>query len=419
MMKKILHINIIIVLFILSVLGFYISESFKYLYDIYSIYILIYLSLFKKSKFKLDIDKYQLIYFIIFICIMIISVISNISNRDACIDFIRIFIAVILIYKILAVYGENYIYNFLNQFIFLMFIINIFGIFEFITRINIFQNFALEGYKSWFSDSVTVVNFRSFSIFIHPIIYGTILSINLICLINLKSSMKKIFYFLNLILIVINIYGTKSRSSWIAISIVFIIYIIFKIKKINNIKLTKKNFLYSYIILILSFILIIIFRNGINNIFESIINRFTYNFFNDVSRIQRISTINLILKNSIKNPFYIIMGHGFKTVGTFMLNNKIIISGFTSTDNQYMTFIYEFGYIFLIIYILFLLKTFINIFKSKNKLQLLFCIIFIDISINMFFYEAFGWKDVLLWLILSLILSSTIKFKRIKGSCKS
>lgn len=65
------------------------------------------------------------------------------------------------------------------------------------------------------------------------------------------------------------------------------------------------------------------------------------------------------LSNNFKNIF---LGNGLKTSGDFMRKNSVVLNGFGSMDNQYMTMIYDLGLIFTIVFCVYI---FYNIFFIK------------------------------------------------------
>jgi hypothetical protein len=183
--------------------------------------------------------------------------------------------------------------------------------------------------------------------------------------------------------------------------------------KFNIISLIK----YSFALIV--FILLFVSCNNYVKQFSGVIyNKFLAaisNNYDDISRIQRLGTIkeivNYMLNNGVAN---FLLGNGFRTVESFMQSHTVVISGFTTTDNQYMSFFYEFGFLSLILYVVMIILTIIKILKNNN-LRYMNCLssyIFLSISINMFFYESFGWTDMFILLMISLTFMSINKIEK-------
>ncbi|WP_415522930.1 O-antigen ligase family protein [Clostridium sp.] len=208
----------------------------------------------------------------------------------------------------------------------------------------------------------------------------------------------------------INLFFTGSRSSWIALVITLIIYY-FKIiisKIINSdFKITYKKIYVSIFIFLLSVIILFIFSNYILSVINIILQRIitaTNNSYGDVSRLQRLGTIRIIYNYMLNNGIVnFLFGNGFKSVNIFMLNNPVVISGFSTTDNQYLSFFYDFGFLGLLLYIIIIIYSVIIFFKNNilniNNLSIL-C--FLTISVNMFFFNSYTRYNVLIFLIVTM-----------------
>lgn len=400
--RKALRFNIIFVVFITLILEFYFNNRLTYLTEILLVGSLLFMYIFKKNKYNITFNNN--IYFVaFFLIVFLIQCIRNINSIGAIVLFTRIVLINSLLFKILKVYGKEYIKHAFILIIVLMFILNFISIFEFINKTSFYKNILNPEQLRWL-DSIGQESFRVRSVFVHPIIYGTLLNINLIVLIYLKKYFNKQFYYINYLLIIVNLYATKSRSCWITF-VILILLIYTQNFKFKN-KINKKRLINNYFIIFIIIIFIIIFSNNISNILEGVIYRFTYKSDNDISKLQRIGTIRNIIQFSFSRWTIMFFGMGINTVGKFMLSNPVILPEFASTDNQYMTFLYEMGIIFLISFLIYFLYNLLKMYRCKNLFSKVIILIMISIAINMFFYNIYGWKIVLFFLMGSVLLSS-------------
>ena len=144
-----------------------------------------------------------------------------------------------------------------------------------------------------------------------------------------------------------------------------------------------------------------------------------------MSEGQRIGSIIYILKDFIFNSNFIqmIIGHGYLASCDKMLQVVIVIENFSTTDNQFLTILYDYGLVGLLITIGFIVKNLIHVLKNKNMDMFYIHLALLGFWVNSFFYESLRWSNVFtiaLFLIGVLIYSNeNIKHQAIKDSLKS
>jgi hypothetical protein len=300
-------------------------------------------------------------------------------------------------------------YRFYDYFIKIMNAIVIINFIEIITKHNIFYKFlrtnAQNAAKTIYLSST--VNFRAFSIFAHPIIYG----IFLVCLYWCNNFLIKNKYIKISIqvIIIINLYFTQARSAYLAFIITVILYYI---KLLVNQMHKQFKLRYTDIILfsftsVLVIIGCVLIKNEIFNMYNQLYMKFitiTNDSYNDPSRIQRLgmtkSIINYMLNNGIVNFLF---GNGFGSISQFLKNIQILIVGYSTSDNQYMSYLYEFGFVGLSLYCLILICSVIHFFKVNNtNMRMLPIMCILTISISMIFIEANIWADLYMFLIINM-----------------
>lgn len=330
---------------------------------------------------------------------------------------VSIYTFVIFILFNINVENKSYMITFYKYFTIIFNIFNIIDLYEAFTKTNLFFNFILPKMAT----SYGIVGFRAYSIFLHPIVYGMMLVILFWC--N-KFILKNRFNKLVLqIIVIVNLFFTQARSAWIAFAVTIILYcskvIITKIRtriktktktkiKIHNSKIASIKICITIFALLVITICIIIFSKNIVDIWGLIYKKFitaTSDSYGDVSRLQRLGTITDIEQYMFNNgSINFLFGNGFGTMTDFMKNIYVVIMNFPTSDNQYLSIFYEFGFVGLFLYITIIVSVIIKFFKNDisdiNNLPILS---FLIISVSMFFFESFRWTDVFILLIISMI----------------
>lgn len=333
----------------------YMGNNLSFLYDVFIIISLGYLRIMKTKKYNVTIDRSKKIYLIYFFIIILICTIMKFNDLGVILYFLRIMLLSLLCYRTIEIYGEAYIFSFFIGISKMMFILNIISILELVTKNQFLYN-HLAAVKA---EQVISTTSRLSSVFSHPIVYGNMLVITLAIILTLKNRFNKKYYFISIILIMVNLYYTQSRSSWIA-CICLIIMMIF-LNLLSKKQITIKGILKKFLIVAVVLCSIFAFRQIINEAITNISYRFSFQDGSELSMNQRLGTMNNIMNNLMDNKSRILIGNGINSIHDFMLDHYVQIADFASADNQYLTFIYDLGLMFTIITIIYLFKC-INIF---------------------------------------------------------
>lgn len=281
-------------------------------------------------------------------------------------------------------FAHKYDKHYCEKVLFLFYLVILFaavmGLIEFFTKKNLF--FPSYG-NPW-------EEYRVSSLFKHPIIYAAMLLIGVFySLFFLKKPIVKYF---SLIIFLVGIYSSKSRSLWISLIFGFLILVLASFSH----KIKKNTVLKLFIIIGLGFIFLISPLGS--QMVDNIISRFT-NMSDTVDSIQRLGTIeyfsNLLYNEG--NFITLFLGHGEDAASIVMLNTTIQIENFSTTDNQYVLFLYNYGLIVLIFIVLMLIKACVHLivnYKSINRIERFILITIITQSIGAFFYELTEVKSV-------------------------
>lgn len=374
-----------------------------------------------KPRISYD-NKFLSLSVLFYVYIILISILnlSSIDLKDV-LKTASIAVLFVIILVKLSVCGKEYISNFYKHFVYLINAFALVNIYEILTKKSVFYIFLSSAAKYWQVYAFGTDVFRTFSIFEHPIVYAVFLLVLFWC--NNFIIKNKVIKYLLQINILVNLFFTKSRSVWIALCITVFVYclkaIISKLQN-HNLKITyKKVFKLSFTLAVL-IILICIFSKQVSIIFNIMSQRLitvTNDSYGDISRLQRLGTIKTInyymLNNGIVNFLF---GNGIGAVNKFMINNPVVIAGFTTTDNQYLAFFYNFGVTGIFIYILIIFLAIVKFFNTDIKnIDNLSILCFLSISVSMFFFESFGWTDVFIFLTISIAFMSLKKDKSNKG----
>ncbi|WP_226528052.1 O-antigen ligase family protein [Metabacillus niabensis] len=395
-----LNINVILIGIVAGIMWrFPITSTVIYLY-MAGLLLLLLLKLFRDSDLRIS-RKNSLI---LIISILFILTIYLVSFDEIAFVTKRYLILVILIFYLffsLLRYGVGYMENFYKQLTVFLNILSVANLYQVIFRKPLLLNYmdlAEVGYNYHFGSAA----YRTMSVFHHPIICGLFFIIAFLC--NMYLIKSPIKYVLQ-VLLLLNIYTTSSRSAWLALALIIMVYILLNNKRfIFSILRPRVNYLKAInICIITSFVFLFLILN-FDEIAKTIIDRFGDSLTKnstDGSNLQRTLTIAMIFDHMFDNGGSILLfGHGAGTVGDFMLRNPVLIKDFGTTDNQYLSWFFEFGLVGITSYLSLVLFIIIKYFKNKNRhwTKDLSFLCFVVISFELVFFDAIGWPVVFVML---------------------
>lgn len=320
------------------------------------------------------------------------------------------FLIILFLYFSFSKYGESSVEKIYMGLMFILNLLAILNIYQMIFKRPILINY-LNLLENSYSYNFGTSLYRTFSVFGHPIIAGIFFSA--LFFINHYLMNSNIKYLLQII-VLMNIYSTMSRSSWIAFLMGLVILIGFRFSSLNGkTSIMKKNVTYKRLVYILiSFLIIgiglLMITPYLSGFMTQIVSRFGDSISKnstDYSNLQRTETIKLVVRHMLKSNFInLIFGNGFNTSSSFMVANPIFIKGFSSTDNTYLSILFEYGLLgvlFLLYLIIKLIYKFFTISKTNRIYELSF-ICTVVISVNAFFFEISGWPTVSIFLAFCL-----------------
>lgn len=231
-------------------------------------------------------------------------------------------------------------------------------------------------------------NSRMDSFFGHPITYGSILIFGFwMTLYLFKSALVR--GILN-IYIILGLLSTKSRSAWIAVALIGLLFLV----KNSSSHLSKKKTFLLVLCIIAAFAFT--FTPQFKSIYESIFSRFS-GTMKTASATQRLGSYAYIFMCLISgNPIQIFIGHGEGSANSVMEMTTITLTSFATTDCQYLTVLYDYGFAGLLMVVSFAIKLVRDYFKTicDSEQEMLILSIVGGGYITAFFYDIYGWLSI-------------------------
>lgn len=302
--------------------------------------------------------------------------------------------------------------------------VSCFGLYEIYTH-----QFIL---KSIVKTSSTAANFgilyveiyhRIVTFFGHPIIFGVFLTFIWIILLYYPYE-KKLIDWIAKILVLINIIGTQSRSSYISVAIITVIWLAMNrgknIKKVLNLK----NICCAFIVIVIICSILALnekWGSDLNVYLQSLYIRWTAGISSTTdsgSDMIRLIIMNKALEflGQRENLGTLLFGHGYGYGGYFLNKYNVITwTDWYAMDNQYLTCIFETGLIsiFLHLSIIFrALKAALD--KNSERWVRVGGFSLCSIYITAYFFESFSWSVVLFIYFLSLVMVASARKKEKK-----
>ncbi|MGQ5708296.1 O-antigen ligase family protein [Lactobacillus sp. PSON] len=385
----ILTVVLSIACFILMLFGITTNDLFSYII-VFGILLLLGW-MFNMGYMYIKINNTQKIWGLFLVYTVIITLFSSLIMNNIKSN-INLIILNLLFYIILLYFSQ-----FCDKRLFLVILKNFFAvcvilaIFEYITKIQLYRSFitdsaALKTFQSF--GTVGTSQYRLMLFFSHPIYFALFLNIFLmmLLLIPYKSRMLNVMmYILALFCLIL----TQSRSGWIAYVVILLIYLL-KMGKIKKINLKFWGYIFLLILFcIVSYRIIAIIAP---NIFDNINNIFSQRLsivINSPEIASGARMANLSLINYVNNDWLKIFGGG-NGYALYLLTAHPTVNGWTNAvDNQYLTFILNYGLIGIAIFLFFIYKVLIDLKHSKNNLNILLALSIITFCIMGYFFEFY------------------------------
>lgn len=405
MSLKITTIILLSAIIIVDVLNLNITS--EYIYLAMWVFLFLYYLIVKKQKFTFQFNILQKI-FILFILFGFVS--TAINKMISTIDYFhstssyyveQYIIPFIVIYLLTRVCDRRF---FLKAFRNIMVIFSMIGLFEYITKIQFYTklinaSLAVMNFQKY--GNANLINYRTTLIFYHPIYYGTLLVVTLTILFYYPIKNKTI-QAIALFLVIINLILTGSRSSWFGSLLVLFVWIC-KRGRLNKIAATQRIFRDAVYIgcgMLLLVCIAFFNPNFTNSISEVVTNRMTSLSQSNASGA-RVANLNLIF---YMNNFHLaLLGGGMNFGKTLLMYHPSIDNWTSAVDNQFLTFILDYGIIGFLLFFTFLLECIFLLKKSKSTINSAVLTSVIAISFCSYFFEFFTSNNIINYLFFILI----------------
>ena len=409
-----MEINIITLIFVIAIILKFGSHSFLFAIITGCVFIYCFFSQNRQSFSSTNnvIAKNKLLS-LGFLISLFSSVINSIFNSDIKYNYVL----EVVLYGLLTIlgviiynkYGTNYILKGFKQIIYILIPLSLLGVWEFISEYNFFLNYVTEVADSMFWNKG--INYRISSLFLHPIPCANAFLIGLV--LTYFSLERGRFRTISILMMLVGLFLTQSRSSWIAAFLVFLLY---NIQKSKNPRILMSKILKGSIFLL--GVLIVALQFEVVN--EILTKRFTAADSSLNEDYQRIATWIYIYNAFINsNVFQMLFGHGSHACSFVMLKTTLEWEDFNTTDNLYISDIYNFGFIYFIIIIIQAFRM-IKQLKYSDKFNTSLIGVVLGSEIVFFFYEPFVHYSmmVLFFLCFGILLASFNKPKNIVNYSK-
>lgn len=340
------------------------------------------LTLFKKI-FK----KYYQVFVLAFISLFsnIIFGITNSNYISANIEIILYYIIMIYPIFLCEKKGEEYVSDGIKGISNIVVLTAVYGIYEGILKTNpIITMFR----PSWILFAEGLTEYRSYSVYMQPVIYANVLLFSFLVEFNNK---KGVVSFIKILILSVAVYLTKTRTAWIMLVVMLLFYFLKEcILCLSRDSIVIKKKLIAPLIFL--FISAICFVNTslFKSMIEIIIERLS-SLGGSTSLSQRSGTIMVFIRQLMDEfDLRFIFGHGHEASYYFMLENRIVINNFATTDNEWISILYNYGFLILLTYLSMFVYSISLFIRSGNKFVIMITSIFIMNSIYMISWESYS-----------------------------
>ena len=336
------------------------------------------------------------IYYVLFMfAIIVISIINAKNISRTANNFLILFLIMIFFVIRTNNQDDSYIYKMFDQFKSFFIVIAVLNIYQIVLHKPILSNFLASNINpkaSLFGNS----EFRTMSVFANALVAGSGFLVGLIFSYYLIKD--KLMKFFMIILMLWNIYSTQSRSTWLSLALIFFLILLIDITRTDVFRV-RFNYNLVMIFPIILIIVVIVCVLLLHTSFVSeVISRFgdslNVNNSTDISNLQRIGGLKLVLSNI--TGIHWIFGYGNGSVADLLESNRIVLSDFKTLDNQYFTILYENGILGIVFILIPLITSLKRLFfdKNINRYGNALYISCISLYFTFFFYEGIYWNTI-------------------------
>lgn len=285
----------------------------------------------------------------------------------------------------------------------------LYGIFEAIVSYNIFEQYFVADYiRGYYGTAL----YRIASIYMHPIVCGQIFLIGFWLVVYFYDKWIRT---ISLIVLILGIYYTKSRSIWGGLAFSIIIFGLVKvIDFFKEHKMQKKKLLYVLCTIGCIYVLyrIGIFDTIINNVCERILAA-RGSKSELIRQSMSMYTVNYMFCDA--SLFQKVFGYGLDSSKLWLDNSNVFMKAYDAIDNSYLTILYEFGLFGLLTTVCLFIRKIIRCFYKKSntyRLNNASVMAIVACVIPLCFYDFYGWLPVYILFIYCVVSSNVPNYIR-------
>ncbi len=274
------------------------------------------------------------------------------------------------------------------------------GVYETFSKTSVFLRFIYVSSRRMNTSGLGTTAARARTFFIHPTICAVfcVFTWCVFLYYPLKNKWLNIF---SMLLILICMLGTQSRSSWIAFALISVVFIIQKFIN-RDVKVSVPQLVLLGSFLLATVIVFFLFNDFFEERLAVVWNRWQSGMdINNAANYNRVAMIKLGIRDFAKDRrIYQLFGRGLG-YGYRLLQRHSIRGWRGAVDNTFLTTLLDYGIIgctFLIGYLLIIIKC---IFE-KRKIYQLCGLVLLSLYVSCFFYDMYGWFTPNLLISMSL-----------------
>ena len=225
------------------------------------------------------------------------------------------------------------------------------------------------------------LNTRMRSLYNHPIIYADMVLLALYIELSLRRDSD--YSFFRTAILLLGLFLSQTRSAWISLPILLAAYCFSKSRV--RVGLDK-----VILVLIPLFAVAFISMTSIG-LADAIVDKF-HMFNTDASFSQRIGAIEYMVKLMSGNQLSALLGSGYGSSSVEISNVTIVIDGFTTVDNGWLSMVFDFGLLFSAVFVTAVFRLIKRGLRTYSAEYAAIAIgVILLCFLNMCFYDMLSW----------------------------
>lgn len=354
---------------------------------------------------------YKLLYFYFFYTLLITLLNAEYLSDMFIVGIKRIILGVLALFVLSMVLRHINTFCFMKCYRIFIIILGIMGFIESILKYPIWESLIVHNITLSLNPQ-----YRTMLFFYSPVINGVFWGIaTIFCIMD--SNIVRWKKLCLIALCIFNLILTRSRSSIIGVAVILMMIFSFNIfNKQRKKKKIKVNDILSFASIIFVLILLLI---KYSTVIGNILTELYYSFINmfDVGdaggKIVRLETFDTSIQYIRNNFIASVSGRGAYASQIYLKYNPVMKGSWAWTngiDNQFLTLIYESGFLGLFLFFFISVRQIKFIWKARDRVSLMYGLMIIFFWITSYFYESLIFThSFILYLIIIVLLENHTK----------